>query len=101
MKDIDKSITTIIGAMLLFAVFPLPYGYYIFLRLIVFVGSLFLAYKLYEKELSGWLVVMILVGILFNPIIPVYLSREVWLFIDLVCAGLFFYISNLFGDTRI
>ena len=95
MKDLSKNIATILGLMLLLAVLPLSYGYYTFLRLVVFVGSLFLAYRLHERKHSDWAIGLIFIGILFNPIFPVYLAREVWFFIDLICAGIFFYITNL------
>jgi hypothetical protein len=34
------------------------------------------------------------IAILFNTIIPVYLSREIWLPIDLISSCILFYIGN-------
>ncbi len=98
MKEPIKTVATIVGILLLLAILPLPYGYYTFLRLVVSIGGVFLAYQLYERKLQGWSVVLALLAVLFNPIIPVYLSREVWLPIDLVSAGLFLYIGFIVED---
>lgn len=94
MKEPTKTIATIVGFLLLIAILPLPYGYYTFLRLMVFGGGLFLAYQLYEQKLSSWSVAMAVLAVLFNPFIPVYLSRGVWLPIDIVGATIFFLVSG-------
>ena len=94
MKEPTKTIATIVGFLLLIAIIPLPYGYYTFLRLMVFGGGLFLAYQLYEQRLHSWSVVMAVLAVLFNPLIPFYLSREAWLPIDLVSAFLLFYVGH-------
>lgn len=95
MKEPIKTIATIVGFLLLIAILPLPYGYYTFLRLVVFGGGFFLAYQLHEQKVPNWSVAMAVLAMLFNPFIPVYLSREVWLPIDLMSAGLFFYVGKL------
>jgi len=85
-----KTISYIIAALLLLAIFPFPYGYYTFLRLTVFSGGIFFAHQSYRLEQFGWAIGMVIVAVLFNPLIPIYLSRETWLPIDLICAGIFF-----------
>jgi len=82
----------IIGSALLFlAVFPLPYGYYTFLRLVITGMAIFYAYWLYQaekKDFYFWSLVAIIV--LFNPIIPIYLiSKLLWGFVDIIVAGFF------------
>lgn len=94
MKEPIKTVAPIVGFLLLLAILPLPYSYYTFLRLTVFVSSLFLAYQLYEKKSHGLSLVLVGLALLFNPLIPVYLSREAWLPIDLVSAGLLFYVGH-------
>ncbi|MDY0388017.1 MAG: hypothetical protein RBT65_12995 [Methanolobus sp.] len=93
MKEPLKIVNIALGVLLLLAILPFPYGYYTFLRLAVFIGGSFLAYQLYLRESVGWAVVLACMAILFNPLIPVYLTREIWLPIDLLCAGLLFYTS--------
>jgi len=95
MKEPLKIINIVLGVLLLLAILPFPYGYYTFLRLAVFIGGSFLAHQLYQRESIGWAVVLACIAILFNPLIPVYLSREAWFPIDLVSSGIFFYIGKL------
>lgn len=78
--------------MLLFATLPLslPYGYYVLLKLFIFIVGVYLIFifhKINEIYLM-WLIVFI--SLLFNPIIPVYLiQKKIWIIID------FFVISVL------
>lgn len=73
------------AGMLLFAIHPLPYGYYILLRLVVCGCSIVYA-------VVGWHFfkpVAILSGILallFNPLIPIYMDKEAWIVIDMIAA---------------
>jgi hypothetical protein len=67
----------------------LPYGYFTLLRFVVCAVSLYVAYKLNDvKEGSWWVWGFGLLAVLFNPIIPIYLTREQWQPIDLV-IGIF------------
>jgi hypothetical protein len=76
--------------MLLIALATLPYGYYRLLRWVVCGASIFVAFTAYnwKKIWATWLFGFI--ALLFNPLIPIYLSREVWQPIDVICALLFF-----------
>jgi len=86
-----KKIAAILtGALLLIAIFDLPYGYYSFLRLIVTISAVFIAWLAYQLNNKIWLLVMIIVAILFNPIIPVHFNKEAWVVIDFIVAILFF-----------
>ena len=51
----------------------------------------FIAY-LWQKLLATWLFGFI--AVLFNPLIPIHLPREVWQLIDLTCALLFVAIAG-------
>lgn len=93
MRQDVKLVSLLLSLLLVFALLPLPYGYYTFLRLAVFGGGLFIAYQLYEKNLHSWSIFVVLPILLFNPVIPIYLSREVWLVLDLFTACLFSYIG--------
>ena len=90
MKNRPHVYPAIIAAiMLLIAILPLPYGYYQFLRWVVCGIAAFIAFEAYNwgKTWAIWLFGII--AILFNPIIPVHLTKEIWQPIDLVCALLF------------
>ena len=77
-----------VAALLLIALLTLPNGYYTFLRLTVTLAAAFAAYSLWKD--SPWLAwIFIGVAILFNPLVPVYLDRQIWTVIDVTAAGLF------------
>lgn len=90
MKNRPHVIPAIIATvMLLVAVAPLPYGYYQFLRWVICAISAFIAVEAYSwgKKWATWLFVPI--AVLFNPLIPIHLTKEIWQPIDLTCALLF------------
>jgi len=76
--------------LLIIAVFPISeYGYYIFLRWVVFLSSVYVAYLFFKIKRTNWEWVIVIIAILFNPIIPVYLSKEIWQVIDIIVAIIF------------
>jgi hypothetical protein len=79
------------AAALIVALAPLPYGYYTLLRIVVCGAGAFIAYKSYETNGKPSLGtgVMIGVALLFNPLIPIHLSREIWAPIDVGTALVF------------
>jgi hypothetical protein len=72
--------------ILLVAVAPLPYEYYQFLRWVICGASIYIAYKAVEwsRQWAVWLFVP--VAILFNPLLPIHLTKEIWQYIDLATA---------------
>ena len=75
--------------MLLLAILPLPYGYYTLLRLVVCFTAVFLAWFSYKAQKISWAWMMGLLALIFNPIIPLYFGRELWIVVDLIAAGIF------------
>ncbi|CAM3297178.1 DUF6804 family protein [Shewanella pealeana] len=77
-----------IASVLLFlGVAPLPYGYYMLLRLVatvVFVWAALVAHQR-KNEVLPW--VFGLCAIVFNPIIKIHLPKELWAVID-ITAGM-------------
>ena len=70
-----------------------PYGFYTLLRLIVSVTAGLIIYHSYKgvggvNEIS---VIFALILILYNPIVPVHLSREIWMPINFITSGIYFY----------
>ncbi len=84
---------TIPTAMLLLALAPLPYGYYQLLRFVVFGAALYVAFAAFNLQKIWAVWVFGFVGILFNPLIPVHLPREILQPIDVICAILFVIIA--------
>ncbi|MFC1636345.1 DUF6804 family protein [Planctomycetota bacterium] len=83
-------IPAIIAALMLFgALAQWPYGYYQLLRFVVCGVSVYVAVMAYtwKKIWATWL--FGIVAILFNPLVPIHLSRELWQPIDFMTAVLF------------
>ncbi len=83
-----KNIALIIGAIFLFVAFidGLPYEFFILLRFIICAVSLFLLSVAANFERPIFIYLFGFIAILFNPLIPVHLERELWLLIDFIVA---------------
>ncbi len=66
-----------------------PYGYYTLLRWVVCGVACFTAWQAFEWKRIGWVWLAGFVALLFNPLIPVHLSREIWVPVDLLVAVFF------------
>jgi len=77
------------AALLLLALLPLPYGFYTLLRLVVTICAVVIAYHHWQSGGKGVAIAMGFIALLFNPLIPVYLTREIWAPIDLGLAVFF------------
>lgn len=78
----------ITAVMLFLGAAPLPYGYYMLLRLVACGVFTFAAYTTYgnaSKALPWIYGFMVLV---FNPIIKIHFPKEIWAIVD-IAAGLF------------
>ena len=78
------------GLMLFLALGRHPYSYYILLRWVVSGSSFYSGWVFSQLKNHSWTWFFFIAGILFNPIIPVYLNRSTWQIIDLVFAVIFF-----------
>ncbi len=79
------------ATMLALAPLHLPLGYYSALRIVVFIVCALLVWReKQEKDPHLWNFVFIPVGLLFNPVLPIFLNdRNIWMPIDIGCAALF------------
>lgn len=89
-KALDGSaiVWLVAAAMLLWALARHPYGYYVLLRWIVCGVSAYTAFRATEVRKSAWAWIFGIIAFLFNPIIPVHLSRETWAPIDAAVAAI-------------
>lgn len=73
------------------ALLPWPYGYYVFLRLVVFAVSAWIVYEQWKCDdaISGWAAAFAVVALLYNPVLSVHLTREIWAVLNVVTAVLF------------
>ena len=89
-------ILKITSFFLLIGILPLPYGFYIFIRLIVTIVSLFAAFKIVERQSNNFWI-LIIISIVFNPIIPVFLFKLAWIPIDLITSFYFYNLSKKYS----
>lgn len=73
---------------LILAAFPLPYGYYIFLRWLVLASATLHIIMGVSRHRIAVVIIFIPIAILFNPIAPIHLPKGLWFFIDLLSAML-------------
>lgn len=65
--------------MLLWALYPSnPYGYYILLRWVCCAVFVYLALGAYTQGKEGWVLVFGITAAIYNPILRVHLTREIW-----------------------
>ena len=90
----------IAASMLLGALASWPYGYYQLLRFITCGVAVYIAFTAYhwQKIWAVWLFGII--AFLFNPLIPIHLSREIWQPIDAICAILFLAIIFILKEPK-
>jgi hypothetical protein len=70
-------------SMLLIGAAPLPYGYYTLLRIVATGVFLWAAFVAHEREHTILPWVYGLIAILFNPVIKIYLPKELWAAVDI------------------
>lgn len=82
--------------LLIYATSWHQYSYYIFLRWFIFLTSIYFSYSSHKNKNKTWLIGFIVISLLFNPIIPIYLSKDVWAIIDVATAILI--LISIFSD---
>jgi hypothetical protein len=87
--------------MCVLAVFGWPYAYYQLLRWIVCISAVWTALIASALDRKAWVVALILTGILFNPIAPIHLGREVWFWLDLMAAALLLLSLSVVSEKRV
>jgi hypothetical protein len=79
--------------LLLVTFINFPYGFYTFLRMVVSISSGFIIYLNYkeEKKITVNIIIFTIIFLLFNPIIPVHLTKSQWVPIDIITSIIFIY----------
>ena len=77
----------IAAVMLLIALEPSnPSDYYMLLRWVVSPVAIFLAYRAWTRRTPGWGVPPIIIAALFNPVLPIWSTRDFWAPVDMLSA---------------
>ena len=84
--SISKALWLVPIVALVFALFPLPYGYYQLLRigLCGVIGYLALReWQLGGGQVSAWVWVLGLTALIYNPVFPLHMTRGIWSIINI------------------
>ena len=65
-----------------------PYEYYIFLRWVCCAAFVYLAIQALALQKSGWVWILGITAVIYNPILRVHGTRDMWFLINLVTIGL-------------
>jgi hypothetical protein len=87
--------------LLLWALDKHPYGYYTLLRFVVCGVTAYSAYLAVELKKNGWAWTFGIIALLFNPIIPFHLGRDIWQIVDVGVAILLLVSLFLLKEPRI
>jgi hypothetical protein len=79
-----KYLMYVVAVFLFLGIFELPYNYYVLLRWIVGCSALIVSYKFFSTKINNLGFIYLLIGIIFNPFLPIYLSKSTWLPLDLI-----------------
>lgn len=76
-----------------------PYGYYMLLRFVCCGVFAYLAYEAFERDKQVWTWILGITAALYNPIIRVHLSRDIWAIVNIVTvciaiASIFIFKAN-------
>lgn len=96
--DVLRLVCIIAAAALLLALAPWPYAYYQLLRVAIFAAGIFGAVTLWHKE-QPVAVALLICGLVFNPLIPMHLTREIWSVLNIVAALMFAFAAYRVGRT--
>lgn len=62
-----------------------PYAYYEFLRVFVFIVTIILTIQAFKRvNKNGFEYLYLTTAILYNPIIPIYASKETWVIFNIL-----------------
>ena len=95
-----KTTAYILGVSTLLGALNLPIGYYTFLRVLVTLGALWILYNTNDNKIEGWDFFLIISAIIFNPVMPVYLNKALWIIIDIITGGGYLLFGAKFNNHR-
>jgi hypothetical protein len=93
------------AAMLFAALGHWRYGYYMLLRVVVTAAAVLLTAFAYQrtKTFTVWIGVFLVVAAVFNPIVPLHLTRGAWSILNIAAGALFvghFVVSEQIGRNH-
>ena len=83
-------------AALFIAILKMPYGYYAILRILTTITGCVLAYVSYKTNKFKTAVLSGLLVVVYNPLIPIPLGKDIWIIVNLISIPLIiiFYVKS-------
>lgn len=88
------------SVMLLWALSAHPYGYFTLMRFVVCAVAIYCALQASSQRKEEWTWILAGIAILFNPLIPFHLNRQIWSILD-VAVAILLVVSIFFVRGRI
>src|SRR6516162_7036604 len=91
-NKLTNALFHIVPAAMLFAALGYwPYGYYMLLRVVVTAAAALLTAFAYQrtKTFSVWIGLFLVIAAVFNPILPLHLTRGAWSILNMAAGALF------------
>lgn len=79
-------IKLLLPLLLIFCLADMPYGYYIFTRIIMTITAALLAYNYFDQNKKEIAYFWGAIAIMFQPIYKIPLGRELWKGVDIIIA---------------
>ena len=83
-----RKVAAIATILLLAALGPWPYDFYLLLRVLIFGAGIYCGFAMLEKE-RRLAVALFICAALFNPFVPAHLTREIWSILNIAGAVVF------------
>lgn len=77
-------------ALLVAALGRWPYFVYVLLRVLICTASVYLSTKRYKEQQTLWVWTFFAIALLFNPVLPVRMTRQDWQVVNVLAAVVFF-----------
>lgn len=65
-----------------------PYGYYILLRWVCCAAFAFLALQALARDKQGWVWVLGITAVVYNPLFRIHLTRAIWSIVNVITIGI-------------
>jgi hypothetical protein len=77
---------------LFLAILPMPYFYYMYVRLLVFIVAIIFLNRIIKLTMLEK-ALLILSVIFYNPLLVIHLNKVIWIIINTLTVGLFWYLK--------
>lgn len=94
-----KTLYIILALLLLLCLAPMPYGYFMIVRLLAMVYFAYFAYRFFTADKESLAIVFVSLALLFQPFLKIALGRQMWNVVDVVVAA-FLIVLSVIGYSK-